>query len=273
MGIHEFFEQNPIFTREEFKQHLVFQGTKNLNTQKEILAYHLKKQHIIRVRRGLFASIPLSFQGNESYSVDPYLIAGRISSDSVLAYHTAFDFHGISYSLYHQLTFMSQQKIRPFTFQQTKFICLPFPKALIENKKNNMEIISVNRQGLNIKVTSLERTLVDALDRPEYSGGWEEIWQTAKHISILNFDKIIEYALSLDNATTIAKLGFFLEQHKAQLNVDEKTLARLQEKKPNSIHYIERSKRASGKLIQQWNLVVPNYIIERAWEEPNNDFV
>ena len=273
MSIHQFFEQNPVFTHEEFKQYIISQGTTNPNTQKEILAYHLKKQNIIRIRRGLFACAPLSSGAGESYSVDPYLIAGRINSDSVLAYHTAFDFHGVSYSLYHQFTFMSQQKIRPFTFQQTKFICLPFPKTLIKNNKTDMEIITIDRQGLNIKITSLERTLVDALDRPEYAGGWEEIWRSAEHIPILNFDKMIEYAISLDNATTIAKLGFFLEQHKEKFNVDEKTLTILQEKKPSSIHYLVRAKRESGKLIQRWNLVVPRYIIERAWEEPTNDFI
>lgn len=274
MNILKFFAQNPVFTHEEFKQYIISQGTINPNTQKEILAYHLKKQSIFRIRRGLFASIPLSSSGTtESYSVDPYLIAGRISNDSVLAYHTAFDFYGVSYSLYQQIIFMSQQKIRPFTFQQTKFICLPFPKTLIKKNKTNMEIITVDRQGLNIKVTSLERTLVDALDRPDYAGGWEEIWRSAEHIPILNFDKIIEYAISLDNATTIAKLGFFLEQHKEQFNVDEKVLTLLQERKPSSIHYLVRTKRESGKLIRRWNLIVPAHIIERAWEEPTNDLV
>jgi predicted transcriptional regulator of viral defense system len=273
MHLYEFFEQNLVFTHQEFKKYMISHGTSNVNTQKEILAYHLKKQNIIRIRRGLFASIPFSFQGTESYSVDPYLIAGRISSDSILAYHTAFDFYGVSYSLYHQLIFMSQTNIRPFIFQQTKFICLPFPKSLIKKNKTELEIVTVDRQGLDIKITSIERTLVDALDRPEYAGGWEEIWRTTEHIPILNFDKMVEYALSLDNATTIAKLGFFLEQHKHQLNVDEKALTLLQASKPISIHYLERTKREPGKLIQRWNLIVPNYILEKKWEEPTNDFI
>lgn len=268
----EFFDQYPVFTHEEFKQYAISQDTPNPNTQKEILAYHLKKQNIIRIRRELFASIPLSSRSNAaSYSIDSYLIAGRISKDAVLSYHTAFDFHGISYSLFHQFTFMSQKKIRPFTFQQDEFICLSFPKTLIKKNKTDTEVITVDRQGLNIKVTSLERTLVDALDRPEYAGGWEEIWRSAEHITILNFDKIIEYAILLDNASTIAKLGFFLEQHKEQFKIDEKYLKILEKNKPRGIHYLDRTKRESGKFIQRWNLIVPNKIIERTWEEPTND--
>src|SRR5258708_1815289 len=172
--------------------------------------------------------------GSFDDSIKKHLLKNRI-----LYLLTAFDFYGVSYSLFHQFTFMSQQKIRPFVFQQTKFICLPFPKTLIEKNKTNTEVISVDRQGLNIKVTSLERTIVDALDRPEYGGGWEEIWRSAENIPIFNYDKMIEYAMLLDNATTIAKLGFFLEQHKEQFNVDEKVLILLQTKKPSSIHYLE----------------------------------
>ena len=120
-------------------------------------------------------------------------------------------------------------------------------------------------------MTSLERTIVDVLDRPEYSGGWEEIWRSAEHITILNFEKVVKYAILLNNASTIAKLGFFLEQHKKQFNIDETTLKKLEAKKPNGIHYLERTKRESGKFIQRWNLIVPNQIIERTWEEPTND--
>jgi len=274
MKIGEFFELYPVFTHEEFKEYLISRGTTNSNTQKEILAYHLKKQNIIRIRRGLFAAVPLSLRDTiKSYAVDSYLIAGRISKDSVLAYHTAFDFHGASYSLFHQYTLMSQQKIRPFTFQETKFICLPFPKILVEKNKIDAEVITVNRQGLDIKITSLERTVVDVLDRPQYGGGWEEIWRSVENIQILNFDKMVEYAILLNNATIIAKLGFFLEQHKEQFNVDENVLTLLEAKKPNNIHYLERTKRESGKYIQRWNLIVPNHIIKRTWEEPTNDFI
>jgi predicted transcriptional regulator of viral defense system len=207
----------------------------------------------------------------ESFSIDPFMICGRITNDAVLAYHTAFDFHGISYSLYHQFTYLSQQKIRPFSFQQMKYICISFPKALIEKNKTDFEVIIVDRQGVDIKVTSLERSIVDALDRPDYAGGWEEIWRSAAHIPILNLDKVLEYAKLLDNATTFAKLGFFLEQHTDQFKVENQLLNTLENKKPRSVHYLERSKRESGKLMKRWNLVVPDSVIKQSWEEPMNE--
>lgn len=268
-----FFEQHPVFTQKEFNQFLLSIGSTNSNTQRELLAYHLKKQHILRIKRGFFASIPYAFRGSmENFPVDPYLIAGRINQNAVIAYQSAFDLHGVSYSLHHQYLSLSDRPVRPFIFNDTKFISLAFPKTLIEHHATQFEVVSVDRQGLAIQVTSLERTVVDVLDRPNHGGGWEEIWRTAEHISILNLDKVIRYAELLDNATTIAKLGFFLEQFKEQFSIDEHTLKHLESKKPSGMHYLERSKRESGTCLQRWNLIVPNYILERAWEEPNEDF-
>jgi predicted transcriptional regulator of viral defense system len=273
MELLRFFEQHPVFTHGEFVSFLKTQGTSNPHTQRELLAYHLKKRHVIRIRRGFYGTIPPSFRNSASnYPIDPFLIAGRITEDAVLAYHTALDFHGVSYSVYHRFTFMSQQKVRPFIYQ-CNFICLSFPRILCKQNKTHFEVIIADRQGLNIKVTSLERTIVDVLDQPNYAGGFEEIWQSAAHIHILNLNKVVEYALLLNNATSIAKLGFFLEEHKELLSVDEDILKALQEKIPNNIHYLERHKRESGKLIKRWNLVVPHSIIKRTWEELNNDSI
>lgn len=41
--------------------------------------------------------------------------------------------------------------------------------------------------------------------------------------------------------------------------------------KPNSVHYLERSKRESGVLMKRWNLVIPDSIIKQSWEEPMNE--
>lgn len=267
-----FFEQHPVFTQDEYRQFLLSQGTTNSNTQRELLAYHLKKQHIIRIRRGLFARIPAAFRDvAEEFPVDSYLLAGRITQDAVIAYHSAFDLHGVSYSLHHQCLYLSEQRIRPFKFKEADFIRLPFPNSLLEQDATQIDVISIDRQGLDVNVTSLERTLVDVLDRPDYGGGWEEIWKTADHISILNLDKVINYAQLLNNTTTTAKLGFFLEHFKQQFGVDESSLKILEAQKPSGIHYLERGKRESGKLLKRWNLVVPTHILDHSWDEPNED--
>ena len=86
MNLTIFFEQQPVFTHGEYKQFLQSLGSTNPNTQRELLAYHLKKQHILRIKRGLFASIPMLFRNSaDNFPVDPYLVAGRIRKDAVIS--------------------------------------------------------------------------------------------------------------------------------------------------------------------------------------------
>ena len=78
---------------------------------------------------------------------------------------------------------------------------------------------------------------------------------------------MVEHALLLKSAMTAAKVGFFLEQHRDALMVEEAHLDRLRKHVPKQPCYLERSRRESGKLVASWNLIVPPAILERAWEE------
>ena len=54
---------------------------------------------------------------------------------------------------------------------------------------------------MNPNATSLERTLVDVLDRPDLTGSWEEIWRSLESIEFFDIEQIVEYVLLLENAT------------------------------------------------------------------------
>jgi len=49
----DFFSTHPVFTTKELTEYLARQKARSKWTEKALLAYHLKKKHIARVRRGL----------------------------------------------------------------------------------------------------------------------------------------------------------------------------------------------------------------------------
>jgi predicted transcriptional regulator of viral defense system len=99
MKLRTFFRTHPVFTVEDFAGFLSSDGTHNLRTQESLLTYHVKAGNIVRVRRGLYAVVPPGASA-ETYPVDPFLLASRMTKDAVLAYHTALEFHGKAYSVY-----------------------------------------------------------------------------------------------------------------------------------------------------------------------------
>ena len=108
------------------------------------------------------------------------------------------------------------------------------------------------------------------MDRPLLGGGWEEIWRSLDTINRLKIDNIIHYALLLDNATTIAKVGYYLETRKKELKVSNNQLKQLQNHRPKSIHYLDKSQKSKSQYNSTWNLMIPERIIMKTWEEQLN---
>ncbi|OGQ95910.1 MAG: transcriptional regulator [Deltaproteobacteria bacterium RIFOXYD12_FULL_57_12] len=262
----EFFRKHPVFTSEEFDSHLSIMGKSGPRTRESLLDYHRKTGHIILIRRGLHAVIPPGADP-DSYPVDPFLVAAKLTKDAVLSYHTALVIHGRAYSVREHLTYSAFRPVSPVTFRSRVFRGVKFSQALCRVGKENSGVVTVDRSGLEVPVTCLERTLVDVLDRPNLSGSWEEIWRSLESVEFFDLDKVVEYALLLGNATTVAKVGFFLEQHRDSLMVEESHLKQLRDFRSRQPHYLDRSKRESGRLVPEWNLVVPREVFDRSWGE------
>lgn len=262
----DFFRKHPVFTGEELSRHMSSHGEIGKRTQESLLAYYHKTGRVVRVRRGLYAVIPPG-SAPGSYPIDPFLVAAKLTGDAVLAYHTALEFHGRAYSVQERFIYSASRPLGPLTFRSHVFQGTRFPQALRRAGQVNFCVSTTERVGLEIRVTDLERTMVDVLDRPDLSGSWEEIWRSLESVEFFDLDKVVEYTLLLGNATTGVKVGFFLEQHRESLMAEERHLKALQDIRPRQPHYLDRARRGSGRLVSKWNLVVPKEVLERAWEE------
>lgn len=266
MKVQDFFNEHPVFRHEAFVAYLETTGSSRTKTREALLAYHVKAGHLLRLRRGLYAVVPRGFDPKD-YPVDPYLLAGHLSADAVLSHHSALQFHGKAYSLHHRFTYFTRKVQRPFVYRGEEFVAVPFPKALQAQQAGLFGVTTERHAGGKVRVTSLERTLVDVLVRPDLAGGWEEVWRSLESVEYFDLDRVTTYTLKLRNATAVAKVGFFLEQHRESLMVEEAHLAPLRKCAPRQPCYLERSRRTPGKLVPSWNLVVPPEILEPGWEE------
>ena len=89
----------------------------------------------------------------------------------------------------------------------------------------------------------------------------------SKSLEFFDLDQVIAYVLFLQNATTAAKVGFFLEQHKEALLIEDDHLEPLRRLRPHQPHYFMRGKRHDCRYIRDWNLMIPKEILNRSWEE------
>ena len=251
-----------VFTAEEFGSVLGLAP----RSRDSLLAYHRQRGRILPVRRGLYWVV----QAGESpgtCAVDSFLLTAKMTDDAVLAYHTALEFHGRAYSSFSELQYQTARAARATTFRGWRFRPVLLPKALRQAGGAFFGVEAHERSGQTVRVTGLERTLVDALNRPELCGGWEELWRSLEMVEFFDLDEVVEYALLLDNATTVGKVGWYLELHRESLMVEEQHLRALEERRPRQPRYVLRGDRGPTRFVPRWNLVVPEALAEQRWAE------
>jgi len=200
----------------------------------------------------------------ESTPVDAYLVGALGCPGGVLAYHSALELHGLAYSTFEEVQILVSRPQRGWTFRGVGYRPLRAPEALGEAAMA-LGVEVMDRLGINLRVTSQARTLMDVLDRPKWAGGWGEVWRSLERLRLVDFQEVVGYLECLGNATTAALVGFFLEQHQEALGVNETALRDLESMRPKGKHYLSRAE--GGRLAKRWNLIVPEPLWRRTWEE------
>lgn len=261
----DFSATHPVFTHDEYLSAYRDRRDRSPRTADTLLVQHAKAGTILRVRRGLYATVPPGATP-DTFHVDPFLLATKLARDATVAYHAALQFRGKAYSIWHRYTVLTRAHVRPLSFQGSEFIAVRPPRALAGLADLGGGVLAEPHAGGTLRVTTFERTLVDVLDAPDLGGGWEEIWRSLEMVEYFDLDAVVGYALKLRSALTTARVGFFLEQHREALSVEERHLHALREHAPRQPSYLQR-RREAGRLVKSWNLVVPEYVLNRAWGE------
>ncbi len=261
-----FFEESPVFTTRDLKEFLKKNEAKSLENYSVLLNYHVKRGRVLKICRGLYAVVPLN-QKAEQFAPDSFLIAGKRTEDAILAYHTAQEFNGNTYSLFSTRTFLTMKSVHPLLFREIEYIPTHPSQNLLRSDNYFLLTEQVDIKGINVLITSRERTFADMLDRPNLCGGIEEVWRSLKMTEYLNTENLLNYLRVLDNSTTSAKVGFFLQRHPKITNNDRPLLRELKKMIPVSPHYFDRSRLERARLVKDWNLVIPEYILNERWEE------
>jgi predicted transcriptional regulator of viral defense system len=249
MTADSFLTTHSLFSRDEFAAVL-----RGLGRSEATVAAHLarwtRQGRIVRVKQGVFVRVDVPPR-----PPDYVALASRMAPEAAVAYHTALEIHGYAQSLFERLTFVTWTGVKPTTFQGRVFVPVRPRAPLLHVDRGERWIERAERAGIEIRVTDLERTVVDVLDRPALAGGLEEVWRSLAQVPALDPGSLEEYVRLLDSKTLAAKVGFFVESRRDELAVPETLLAWLRSRIPASPVYMDRARR--GRLVARWALIVP----------------
>ncbi len=222
----------------------------SLENAKVLLNKYLKKGLVRRVRRNLYCAVHLE---NRDAPANRYLIASKASESAYLTHHSAFELHGLSHQAGVVVYIASESKITDFAFEG----------VLYKYVGSGMSVgVTAYRQNNNIRLTDLERTVVDSIDKPEYCGGLHELDEILKICPVLDASKLLLYLETADKKILYKKAGFFFERHQESLGIEERLLKQMEVRTGSTKKYIsEEALDGEGVLVKRWGLIVPKTLL------------
>jgi predicted transcriptional regulator of viral defense system len=230
-----------------------------------MIQYNKSMGRVGMIKEGLYYAIRPG-QNAQNMPVDPFLLAFKLASDSVLAFHTALDALGYGHSVFNTHYCFSNRYRPPLRFRRDHFRVVITPEKLQRKSQEHFGTEMVERLGVKLNVTGKERTLVECLETPQNCGGFEEMYRSLEKIPFLQPDLLLAYLDLRERKNLYARVGFFLQQHRADLHVEESLLHRLAQSVPAQPVYWT-PQRKGGVLAKPWNLIVPESVRDRRWED------
>jgi predicted transcriptional regulator of viral defense system len=202
-----------------------------------------------RLKPGLFILVPFELGREREYLGNPYVVAREIAGgkEYYLSYASAMDLHGMVTQPRLVVYTSATKPIRPHIILGTEFRfvrCKPQHLfGLIDHWVDKTE---------KVRVSDLERTVIDGLKHPEYCGGFSEV---ARGFWMRHDDfqpkLLVDYALRLGVGAVIRRLGFLLEVCEV-LAPDQ--IARLRSKLTATYHLLDPVLPPGGKFFSRWRL-------------------
>jgi predicted transcriptional regulator of viral defense system len=254
-----FFSAHPVFNRTEYAAAV---GRKpNDKVVTAMLAQHARAGNIRRLARGLFAAVPK--HGNaQTWTVDRFAAASKLRQGSFVAYHSALELHGYAYTDSSEVQLIAPGE--PRHLQATGFSCrfIKPPRGFSHTEG----VTTVDRLGLAVPVTTVERTIVDVFDRYDLAGGAEELFNSLNLVERVNPAALLNFARPLHNALAAGALGYWLETQKERLGIPDMTLTKLHNLAPKQLRYALGAKPGKGKTAPYWNVILPAIISSPSFE-------
>ena len=259
-----FFSAHSVFDRAEYAAAVGRDPRDSVVTA--MLAQHLRAGNIKRIARGVFASVPKHADAR-TWSVDRFLAASRLRRNGIIAYHSALELHGRAYTEGGEVQVIASGESGVFEASNLTCRFIRPPRGLMcENADSLGAVMVVDRMGLNVRVTTIERTIVDLFDRYDFAGGPEELFNSLSLIVRVDAKAVVQHMRIVRNASAAGALGYWLERERKVLRIADDTLEELRALAPKQARYALGTRPGHGRMLKNWNVILPVDVVVQQFE-------
>ena len=213
----------------------------------------LKKGYIERVRHDLYAVISLE---TGQPIANRFQIASAAAEDACVSHHSAFEYYGVANQVFYEVYFISQKRLHDFHYDGYNYRCLPSRRGTV----------GVVEDPTGVRVTSLERTVIDSIADIEKIGGLEELLRCLLLVPTLASDKLLAALEIYHSGKLYQKTGYLLEVFQQEFRLPDSFFAECEARSSNSKVFFSKNDRRDHVLQKRWKLYAPadlNKIIDK----------
>jgi predicted transcriptional regulator of viral defense system len=231
-----------------FTQNDVEALTGNNEAANSLIRSYKAKGLIERVRRDLYVAMSLE---TKQPVPNRYAIASNAAPDAYVSYHTALEYHGLANQVYYEAYAASQSRFRTFEHDGVTYSHVQSPFDL-----------GVETKMAGVRVTDLERTVLDGINDFSRVGGLEELLRTIEIIPYLDSQKLTDYLSAYDKVFLYQKAGYILEHYKDGLKLTDDFFTACKVKVTKSKRYLyEGAQTKSLVFNKDWMVYVPENLL------------
>lgn len=208
-----------------------------------------KKRWLERIGKGVYLVLGLDAGSKPEWTEDSYYIASKVAGEYYIGYYNMLNHYEWTEQIPMKIIVATTRplKSRNILGVEYKFVTLSRKKFFgIEKKRIGMHEISVSDK---------EKTLVDALDHPEYCGGIEEVAKCLYNAKgEVEWDKILDYAKTMGNGAVFKRLGYLAEA--MELRLSDEIMRKIRAGVTTGYSPLSPGGRREGKHDSRWNLIL-----------------
>jgi predicted transcriptional regulator of viral defense system len=197
---------------------------------------------------------------------NPFAAGAVLVSRYFYSFGTACTHHSLTEQVFSEFYMACREQRRPEIIREHRYVFIHFPE------RRFFGYGQVNVLGEPVQMATVERAVLDAVDRPRYAGGIGEVSHIVmRAASRVSWDAMLDLVRRWRSSALVQRLGYMLDLHKAQVP-DNVKVALLELVRPKSKILLAPRRRwgTKGKLVRTWNVVenVPRDVLMPKEEKP-----
>lgn len=222
------------------------------NETAKVLARWAKQGWITRIKRGLYAVVPLDAINDKIVLEDTWVLVPKLYSPCYVGGWSAAEYWGLTEQIFNDVCVLTTkpQPKKSQKFHETCFILTKINSDLLFGVKQ------VWKQDKKIQISNPHKTILDMLYNPTLGGGIIHTIDCIKEYiksDYCDFVKLAEYAKKINSGAVFKRLGFVA---KCLLGKNHKVTELCRQNLTKGYAYLD-PKLKDCYLVTRWNLFVP----------------